>query len=201
VGFTGPVETMDLDRARALVETNFWGPVRTMRAVLPSMRERTSGVVVNVSSVAGRVPGTAYQGFYAASKHGLGALTEAMVMELEPFGVRFVLIEPGFFATSIMDNADARTVPDGPYAADHGWIERFYEASLDDAGGDPAVVADRIVAAAHDPATPLHQLVGDDAVMFVDLVAQAGSVEAWLPVGESIAAAVAGPRPVASKLR
>jgi NAD(P)-dependent dehydrogenase (short-subunit alcohol dehydrogenase family) len=201
VGYAGPVETIDLERARALVETNFWGPVRTMRAVLPSMRERGSGVIVNVSSVAGRVPGTPYQGFYGASKHALGALTEAMVMELEPFGVRFVLIEPGFFATSIMENGDGTTVPAGPYATDQRWITDFYEKSLEDAGGDPAVVGDRIVTAAHDPESPLHQLVGDDAVMFVDLVAQAGTVEAWIPMGESIAASLAGPRPVASKLR
>jgi NAD(P)-dependent dehydrogenase (short-subunit alcohol dehydrogenase family) len=200
VGYAGPVEVIDLDRARRLTETNLWGPVRTMRAVLPSMRERGSGVIVNVSSVAGRVPGTAYQGFYAASKHALGALTEAMVMELEPFGVRLALIEPGFFRTRIHVNASPE-VHDGPYAADEAWITEFYEKSLEEGGGDPAEVAARILEVVDDPSAPLHNLVGDDAVTFVDMVDQAGTVEGWIPVGVTIVESVSGPRPVTSKLR
>jgi hypothetical protein len=71
----------------------------------------------------------------------------------------------------------------------------FYEKSIASGGGDPVVVAAAIVNAANDPTTPVHNLVGDDAVMFVDLVQQSGTVEAWLPVGQSIVETVAGPRP------
>jgi hypothetical protein len=74
-------------------------------------------------------------------------------------------------------------------------MTEFYEKSVASGGGDPAVVAAAIVEAASDPATPLHNLVGDDAAMFVDLVEQSGTVEAWLPVGISIVETVAGPRP------
>jgi hypothetical protein len=80
-------------------------------------------------------------------------------------------------------------------ATDQAWITDFHEKSIASGAGDPAVVAAAIVEAANDPATPLHNLVGDDAVMFVDLVQQSGTVEAWLPIGTSIVESVAGPRP------
>ena len=106
VGYDGPIETIDFERARAVLEANLWGPVRVIRAALPAMRERGSGVIVNVSSVAARVPATAYQSFYAASKHGTNAVSEALSREVDQFGVRVVCIEPGFFATDIVANAD-----------------------------------------------------------------------------------------------
>jgi NAD(P)-dependent dehydrogenase (short-subunit alcohol dehydrogenase family) len=197
VSYKGPVETIDIDHARALMETNLWGAVRTMRAVLPAMRARASGVIINVTSATARLPGTAYNGWYGASKHALSALSEAMVMELDGFGVRVACIEPGFFSTEIGQNRPVRRSTDGtdPYAADQAWLADFYQKSSDGNGGDPAVVAEAIVQAAVDPATPLHSLVGDDAVMFVDLVQQAGSLEAWIPIGTSIAESVSGPRP------
>ena len=71
----------------------------------------------------------------------------------------------------------------------------FFDKSVIEGGGDPADVADAIVRAAHDPATPVHNLVGDDASMLIDLYQQAGSMEAWLPVAVSFAESIAGPRP------
>jgi NAD(P)-dependent dehydrogenase (short-subunit alcohol dehydrogenase family) len=197
VGYSGAVEAIDMDRARALMETNVWGAVRTMRAVLPAMRAQGSGVIVNVSSVAGRVPASGHHGFYAASKHALNALTEAAATELEHFGVRVVSVEPGFFKTEIANNSDMEADIDdaSPYAADHRWINKFYENGVGETGDDPAVVADATVRAATDTNAPIHNLVGDDAVMFVDMVAQAGSLEAWLPIGISVVEGVAGPRP------
>jgi len=197
VGYKGPVETIDIDNARALMETNLWGAVRTMRAVLPAMRARASGVIINVTSAAARVPGTPYNGWYGASKHALSALSEAMVVELDGFGVRVACIEPGFFSTEIGRNRLVHRSTEGtdPYAADQAWLADFYQKSGEGSGGDPVVVAEAIVQAAVDPATPLHNLVGDDAVMFVDLVQQAGSLEAWIPIGTSIAESVSGPRP------
>ena len=91
---SGPVETTPIGRARAVLETNLWGPVRTARAALPAMRGRGAGVIVNVTSMAARLPGTLYNGFYAASKHALGALSESLAWELSPFGVRVVCVEP-----------------------------------------------------------------------------------------------------------
>ena len=200
VGYSGPIETIDIDRARAVMETNYWGPVRLIRAVLPSMRARQTGVIVNVGSAAGRVPGTGYNAFYASSKHAIGALTEALAMEVGGFGIRTVCIEPGFFATDIFAKSQWGDVDaESPYAADSAWMNGFYVAAGEQAGGDPTVVADAIVAAATDEATPTHVLVGDDAHQFVELVSQAGSFEAWLPIGEGIVSGVSGPRPVTQR--
>jgi NAD(P)-dependent dehydrogenase (short-subunit alcohol dehydrogenase family) len=198
VSYDGPIETIDIDHARAVLETNFWGAVRTIRAALPAMRAKGGGVIVNVTSVAGRVPGTGYQGWYSASKHALNALTEALSLELDGLGVRLALIEPGFFATEIMQNVDVPSEidPTDPYAADNAWMNDFYaKSTTPGSSGEPPVVADAIVRAATDPDTPLHNLVGDDAAVFVDLVEQAGTVEAWLPVGIGIVESVSGPRP------
>jgi NAD(P)-dependent dehydrogenase (short-subunit alcohol dehydrogenase family) len=200
LGHSGPIETIDLALAHELIETNVWGAVRTIRAALPAMRAKGSGVIVNVTSVAGRVPGVAYNGFYSASKHGLGAISEALLWEVAPFGIRVACVEPGFFATDIFANS-ARSTADmsAPYAADNAWMDEFYTKSGEAMGGDPAVVADVILRIADDPSAEMHNLVGDDATMFVDLVGQAGTFEAWLPVGTSIVEGVAGPRPVAPK--
>ena len=86
-------------------------------------------------------------------------------------------------------------IPESPYQADHAWVNDFFIKSGEANGGDPAVVADAIVRAANDPSTPLHVLVGDDALMFVDLVTQAGTWEGWKPVAVEIISSVAGPRP------
>ena len=201
VGFSGPVESIDMDKARQVVETNLWGAVRAIRAAVPRMRERESGVIINVTSAAGRVPGNCYNGFYSASKHGLGALSEALQMELAPYSVRVALVEPGFFATEIFANSDWDDVDlESTYGKDHAWISEFYVKSGEAMGGDPAVVAEVIVNAATDAATPLHNLVGDDAFMFVDLVAQAETFEGWIPVATQIVEGVAGPRPVTPKV-
>ena len=201
VGFSGSVETLDIDRARAVVETNFWGAVRVIRAVLPKMRARGAGVIINVTSVAGRVRGTPYQAFYSASKHGLGALSEGLQFEVAPFGIRVACIEPGFFTTEIFSNSEVGQVDlTTPYGADHAWLDDFYLKSGQAAGGDPAVVAEVIVAAAVESTTPLHTLVGDDAAMFVDLGQQAGTFEGWVPVATQIVETAAGPRPVTPKV-
>jgi len=201
VGFSGAVETLDIDKARAVIDTNFWGAVRVIRAALPTMRGRGSGVIVNVTSVAGRVRGTPYQAFYSASKHGLGALSEGLQFEVAPFGIRVTCIEPGFFTTEIFTNGGVGQVDTStPYGADHAWLDDFYLKSGQAAGGDPAVVAEAIVRAASDANTPLHNLVGDDAALFVDLGAQAETFEGWVPVATQIVESAAGPRPVTPKV-
>jgi NAD(P)-dependent dehydrogenase (short-subunit alcohol dehydrogenase family) len=201
VAITGPVETVDLERAHALVETNLWGPVRTTRAVLPSMRARETGVIVNVSSTAGLVAGAPYSGFYGASKHALAALTEAMAMEVEPFGVRVACVAPGRFATEVFTSGGWGRVADpaGPYAADEAWMARFTEVGAPDAG-DPADVAAAIVAVVEDQAAPLHLLVGDDAHTWVGLHERADSFEAWVGLVRELAEGIAGPRPAPGPL-
>jgi short-subunit dehydrogenase len=95
-------EETDVDEARAVFETNFFGIVRMTNAVLPAMRARKSGRIINIGSVAGLVaiPG---QAFYTASKFALEGYTEALCYEVEPFGVHVSLIEPGFYRTRLQE--------------------------------------------------------------------------------------------------
>ena len=195
VSNAGPVETQSLDIAMALMDTNFWGPVRMIRATLPAMREKRAGVIINVSSLASRLPATMFSSMYAASKHALNSISEALAGEVEPFGIRVVLIEPGSFETQIEANdlsAD-ESVSDA-YAADQEWIRSFFAAGVGD-GASPAVVAEAIVAAAIDPDTSLHTPVGDDAAMYLDLLGQVEGYEGWIDAVIPIVEATVGPRP------
>ncbi|MEU9477984.1 SDR family oxidoreductase [Streptomyces sp. NPDC048191] len=194
---TGPAETMPLDEARLLMETNFWGPLRMCRAVLPRMRARGSGVVVNVSSLAGRTFAVPHGGLYAASKAALGALSEAMSAEVQPFGIRVVCLEPGSFASGIRGRSvpapDARLSRTGPYGADHAWLTGFL-AGVAEGAGDCADAAEAIVAAAVDPDTPLHTPVGKDAEAALRFLTGV-TYEQWLPRFLEQAESLVGPRP------
>jgi NAD(P)-dependent dehydrogenase (short-subunit alcohol dehydrogenase family) len=143
------------------------------------------------------MPGTPYWSWYSASKHALNAMTEALYLELEGFGVRIVCIEPGFFRTDIVtksiDRADI--ADEDPYASHQEWLARYYLRTIEEQSGDPAEVASAIVGAADDPDTPVHVLVGEDAAMVVDMVAELGSMEAWRPAAVAHASSIAGPRP------
>jgi NAD(P)-dependent dehydrogenase (short-subunit alcohol dehydrogenase family) len=97
-GIAGAVEDTSVAEARAQFETNVFGAMRVCSAALPHMRRQGDGLVVNMSSIAGQVP-VPFQGIYSASKAALESLTEAMRMEVLPFGVRVALLEPGDFNT------------------------------------------------------------------------------------------------------
>jgi NAD(P)-dependent dehydrogenase (short-subunit alcohol dehydrogenase family) len=160
IAHRGTVEMLDDRYVRENMETNYFGPLRTIRQVLPGMRQRRSGVIVNVSSIGARTPGMPTAFSYCASKRAQNALSEALSWEVRSFGIRVVSIEPGYFATNIPDNswiADA-----GPYSALLDGVVRS-NRSLVDGGTDPGVCAAAIVRAADDPATPLHVPVGADA--------------------------------------
>lgn len=114
----GPVEEMTVEDMKDQFETNVYGPLRTILAVVPQMRNRGSGVIVNVSSVAG-VTGAPLNGMYASSKWALEALSEALHFELGHFGIRTHLIEPGGVETPFGDNrrlVGAGAGKESPYA-------------------------------------------------------------------------------------
>ena len=163
VGARAAIEMYPDRVVRDVFETNVFGVWRMVRAVLPGMRERGSGAIVNVSSIAGLVA-PPFNGLYSSTKHALEAMTEAMAFEVETFGVRVALIEPGYFQTNIGVNVAAKTVltDTSPYAeAERQAVERMHEAVA--GGGDPQVVADLIVEAATTEAPRLRWLAGDDA--------------------------------------
>lgn len=154
------VETVSEAAARSTFETNFFGVLAMQKAVLPFMRAQGSGVIVNISSVAALLPGPC-NGIYAASKAAMEAMSESMAYEVEPFGVRVVLLEPGYFRTSIMENARAQSSFDSgsPYARLEREIMDEFMASVERAEG-PEVVAEAIWAAVHDTETKLRRPVG-----------------------------------------
>jgi NAD(P)-dependent dehydrogenase (short-subunit alcohol dehydrogenase family) len=162
VGAFGAVEDTDPTAARQIMETNLWGPFRMIQAFVPAMRVRRSGVVVNVSSLSGRVPASPCLGFYAASKHALGAMSEALRYEVAAYGIRVLLIDLGTHRTNVEAN-----LPDvdlgSPYAALASRVSEAVKQGVR-AGADPGVAAATIVAATNDPATPFHVPVGADAI-------------------------------------
>jgi len=144
-GIAGAVEDTSVDEARAQFETNVFGVLRVCRAVLPVFRRQGSGLIVNVSSIAGRV-GLPFQAFYAASKFALEGLTEALRMEVLSFGIHVVLVEPGDFATGFTD----RRRQTAASAANPAYRERFLKAMAviekDERGAAPPDAVARLIA-------------------------------------------------------
>src|SRR5437588_400556 len=164
----GPVEGYPLDRIRQMFETNTLGALRVIQAVLPAWRKRGWGVIVNVSSVNGRVS-SPLRAAYSASKFALEALTESLHLEVRHFGIRSVLIEPGSIATGIEARSFSYKGP-ADYA---GLWEQCAGADTKTTGPSgppgPEVVALAIANAIEDPATPLRVPVGQDAEMILGL--------------------------------
>ena len=162
---SGAVEDISDEQARAQLETNVLAPVRIARLVLPRMRERGDGRIVNVSSVAGRLS-TPLMGWYCASKHALEAVTDALRMEVEPDGVRVVLVEPGMFGTDIWSAAKEGGFPEpttARYAAAYARAEAVSNRGADKLP-DPVWVARTIRLALANPVPLARYVVGADAV-------------------------------------
>jgi NAD(P)-dependent dehydrogenase (short-subunit alcohol dehydrogenase family) len=165
IEMNGAIHLIADDEALWQLDTNVLGPLRTMRAVVPIMLQQGGGTIVNVSSVAG-VAAVPYSGMYAASKHALEAMTEAMHYELSHKGIRFALIEPGQFTTEFASNSQMAA----GMAADTDATERRLRfrgamGALLPAGPppDPQLVANAIVDAAQAKAPKLRVPVGADA--------------------------------------
>lgn len=142
-----------------------------VRAVLPGMRERGSGVIVNVSSIAGLVA-RPFGGAYSASKHALEALSESLYHEVRPFGIRIAVVEPGQFETDLLANATvaAGFDADSPYRASSERFDVAVRGLVADGKPAPAeVVAETIVAVAFDPDAGLRHLVGSDAELVMSV--------------------------------
>ncbi len=159
----GPLESFPLDRLRLMLETNTLGSLRLLQHLLPAWRARGHGVVVNISSVQGRV-GTPLEGPYAASKFALEGLSETLKHELGHFGIRVVVIEPGYIAPG-MKPSDA--VPGDPAYRPlwEEWAGTDEKINGPDGRPGPELVAAAVRSAIEDPATPFRVPVGDDAVL------------------------------------
>jgi NAD(P)-dependent dehydrogenase (short-subunit alcohol dehydrogenase family) len=171
----GSVELLPDELMRETFETNLFGPVRVLKAALPAMRATGSGVIVNVSSAAGRVSGIGSFWSYMATKHGLSVLSDSLAMELEPFGIRVISIEPGFVRTPVIEKA-SRPAAESPYRVYDEAVAAFLENGCA-AGADPDSAARAIVEAVEHDDGRIHFLVGGDAEMFVDTYESSNDAE------------------------
>ncbi len=161
IGGGGPIEDVPVDWAKSLFETNYFGAIRMIQAVLPGMRERRSGAIVNVSSIAGRVA-IAGHGHYSAVKHALEAASEALAQEVFAFGIRVIVVEPGVVVTPIFSKARRFADPGSPYAVHVRRLLLFYQMQMK-TPSQPSDVARVIHEAVTAPDPKLRYLVGQDA--------------------------------------
>jgi NAD(P)-dependent dehydrogenase (short-subunit alcohol dehydrogenase family) len=168
---SGAVETTADEEWREVFEVNVLGAVRVTRAVLPAMRAAGTGAIVNVSSFNGRFAGP-FIGAYSASKFALEGLSEALRLEVEDFGIRVVVVEPGQFDTPIFAKMRDHPDPDptSPYAANE--LASRQSSPQPGAAADPSIAARVIVAAAKGERKGFRLPAGDDATLYLDVRAK-----------------------------
>ena len=162
-GSVGAVEEVAPAELRAVMDTMFFGAVALTRAVLPHMRERGSGAVVQMSSMGGQLAPAGF-GAYCAAKFALEAMSEALAEEVGPLGIRVLIVEPGSFRTAFGGARMQRSRPLGAYAATVGPTRAYVDGMDGTQPGDPRKAAAAILAVldAEDP--PLRLALGADAV-------------------------------------
>ena len=161
----GSVEEQPLSETRAIMETNYFGAIRCMQAVLPGMRQRQSGCIINVTSVAGRIA-IPSQGAYCGSKFALEGLTEALAGEMKAFNVRVALVEPGAIETA-MSQRVAALAPKSIYSQ-CGRFTAIVANSLQQPV-PPSLVGQKILEVADSGTWQLRHLAGPDAVPFMEM--------------------------------
>jgi NAD(P)-dependent dehydrogenase (short-subunit alcohol dehydrogenase family) len=160
----GAVEELSLDDFRAVMETNYFGAVRCMKAVAPAMRERRSGCVINVTSIAGQIS-TSPLGAYAASKFALEAVSEAFAQEMKMFGVRVAIVQPGTTDTPMVRGL-AIGSKEGVYPQRRRFAD-YFAASLQ-TPRPPSLVAETILAIAESESWQLRYPVGPEAAAILE---------------------------------
>ncbi|MFC0530264.1 oxidoreductase [Phytohabitans kaempferiae] len=176
-------ETTDQE-LRALFELHVFGPARLTRALLPQMRQRGSGSIVNISSIGGQL---SFAGFsaYSATKAALEQLSEGLADEVTSFGIKVLIVEPGAFRTNLFGRDAAYFSKENPaYAATVGATRKMVQGSDGSQPGDPAKAAAAIRLALAAPKTPLRLALGGDAVDI--LTAHLDSVRAELAEWEKV---------------
>jgi NAD(P)-dependent dehydrogenase (short-subunit alcohol dehydrogenase family) len=159
----GSIEGLALDDFKATMETNYFGALRSIRAWLPDMRNRQSGCIINVTSVAGRIAISPLAP-YSAAKFALEALSEALAQEVRPFNIRVAIVQPG-----IIDTAMSRRIEEARTDAAYPQVRRFghlFEASLEKPT-PPTIVAEKIREIIESGTQKLRHPVGPDAEGFL----------------------------------
>lgn len=158
-GITGPVEEIPEEEIKRNFETNFFGPINVIKAVLPSMRTQHSGLIINITSIAGYM-GLPFRGVYSASKGALELITEAFRMELKDFNVEMTNVAPGDFATNIAAGRyHAPVLDDSPYKDKYGKSLQMMNEHVDE-GNDPLEMAKAIYTIINTKKPKVHYKVG-----------------------------------------
>jgi NAD(P)-dependent dehydrogenase (short-subunit alcohol dehydrogenase family) len=165
----GALEDLSMDEIKAQYETNIFGLIRPTQAVLPAMRKQKSGTIVNISSVAGRFgyPGGSA---YISTKFAVEGLSESMAYELEPFGIKVIIIEPGVIRTNIFNSvvvAKKSQDPNSPYAQIKQKVASSFERMMKNASS-PEIVAKVVLEAVTNENPDLRYLAGKDAKTWLD---------------------------------
>jgi short-subunit dehydrogenase len=164
-GLVGAFEDLQMEEIKDQFETNLFGLIRTTQAVLPIMRKQNSGIIVNISSGAGRF-GFLGGSAYVSTKFALEGLSESMSYELEPFGIKVILIEPGFVKTNFQQAMIRSQDPNSPYSQ---MMQKRAAVSnqLFQSGSAPELVAKVVLKAINTPNPNLRYLVGKDVEEWV----------------------------------
>jgi NAD(P)-dependent dehydrogenase (short-subunit alcohol dehydrogenase family) len=163
-GLFSPLEDVTLDQVREQFETNFFGAIRVMREVMPTMRRQRNGIIVNVSSLVGRI-GLPLSSAYVATKFALEGLSESIRYELNEFGINLILIEPGVIKTNFLENlktADTTLKSESPYAE---LVDRTTKefGKMMNSSSSPIIVAEAILRAITSKDPEFRYVAGDDA--------------------------------------
>jgi NAD(P)-dependent dehydrogenase (short-subunit alcohol dehydrogenase family) len=167
-GLEGAIEEVSLEQARAQFDVNVFGALAVIKAVLPGMRARRRGHVINVTSIGGLtgIPGV---GIYNGSKFALEGISEALAKEVEPLGIRVTAVEPGAFRTDWAGRSLVHAESSiSDYDKTAGEFRRTLEQHNGHQPGDPRKAAEAIVGIVDAPDPPLHLLLGPDALAMAD---------------------------------
>ncbi len=159
-GITGPIEEIPDVEIKRNFETNFFGPINVIKAVLPQMRKQNSGLIINVTSIAGYM-GLPYRGVYSASKGALEIITEAFRMEIKDFNIHMTNVAPGDFATNIAAGRYHAPVKEAsPYKTPYGNTLELMDAHVD-SGKDPLLMAKAVYKIINTKDPRVHYKVGE----------------------------------------
>jgi NAD(P)-dependent dehydrogenase (short-subunit alcohol dehydrogenase family) len=183
-GLVTGVEEASMAEIKHQFEVNVFGAVAVLQAVLPFMRARRAGYLINITSVSGLV-GWPSLGIYSGSKFALEGICETLAMEVAPLGIKLTMVEPGGFRTEFSGGSRIyaqRLIED--YDATVGESRRIMASHQGHEAGDPAKAAQAIINLSHEEKPPVRLLLGDDALNYVTYksAAQQAEIDAWKPV-------------------
>ena len=159
-GTFGAIEEISIEEAKMQLETNLFGAVRMVKAVLPTMRKQRSGQIINIGSLAGFIA-VPFQGFYSVSKFALEGYTEALRHETKGMGIKISIIEPGYFRTNIANSVKVATARIDDYAETRKKVLSEMR-KREEKGQDPRMVAETILKIIESDKPRLHYAVGRD---------------------------------------